>query len=78
MLVSTGGLDTSVLIWDRLSVPEIDEPGKKQFMQRCLFEPFLLPYAVSALVSNYLLIYLFLFEHQSPIMCFKACIYAPT
>ena len=53
MLVSTGGLDTSVLIWDRLSVPEIDEPGKKQ-MQRCLLEPFycLTPFQLWSLFVN--------------------------
>lgn len=28
MLVSTGGLDTAVLIWDRLVVSEVDEPGQ--------------------------------------------------
>ena len=28
VLVSTGGLDTAVLIWDRLVVSEVDEPGK--------------------------------------------------
>ena len=27
MLVTTGGLDTAVLIWDRLVVSQIDEPG---------------------------------------------------
>ena len=27
VLVSTGGLDTAVLIWDRLVVSEVDEPG---------------------------------------------------
>ena len=28
LLVSTGDLDTAVLIWDRLVVSEVDEPGK--------------------------------------------------
>lgn len=28
VLVSTGGLDTAVLVWDRLVVSEVDEPGE--------------------------------------------------
>ena len=30
VLVSTGGLDTAILVWDRLVVSEVDEPGETQ------------------------------------------------
>lgn len=42
MLVSTGGLDTSVLIWDRLSVSEIDEPDKTP-EQKVFIQPKFIP-----------------------------------
>ena len=36
MLLSTGGLDTAVLIWDRLVVSEVDEPGESSSRPLCI------------------------------------------
>lgn len=42
MLLSTGGLDTAVLIWDRLVVSEVDEPDKA-LEQKVLIQPKFIP-----------------------------------
>ncbi|XP_068760512.1 echinoderm microtubule-associated protein-like 6 [Montipora capricornis] len=42
MLLSTGGLDTAVLIWDRLVVSEVDEPDKL-LEQKVLIQPKFIP-----------------------------------
>ncbi|XP_068675093.1 echinoderm microtubule-associated protein-like 6 [Montipora foliosa] len=42
MLLSTGGLDTAVLIWDRLVVSEVDEPDKV-LEQKVLIQPKFIP-----------------------------------